>query len=84
MLVYTQGNLMQKGVIMLNLRRLMESQLPAVPCETNMRLRIEEIATLERVSMAEVLRHAVSLFLADYDNNSTSRESKSRAKETSQ
>lgn len=69
---------------MLNLRRPLEGQLPAVPCDTTMRRRIEEIAALERVSMAEVLRYAVSLFLADYDSKAINFESNAYREESTQ
>lgn len=46
-----------------------DAQLPATPCTPEMRKRIQELAQREGMSMAEIQRAALSLFLSAADNS---------------
>ncbi len=46
-------------------RKLLIDQLPPTPCTPDMRRKIVEISDKEGVSIAEVVRNAISLFLSE-------------------
>lgn len=56
-------------MVRLKKRVTFDSQLPATPCTPQMRERVEDIAKLHNMSLADVQRSAMRFFLAEYDSN---------------
>lgn len=54
----------------------LSARLPATPCTPEMRKRITQIADEEKVTVAEVQRNALQLFLSEFDSKTVNGDSK--------
>lgn len=49
-------------------RKVMTELLPSIPCTPEMRAQVVEVADRHGVSMADIVRDAITLFLSDFDS----------------
>lgn len=59
---------------------VLTERLPATPCTPQMRQEMENIARIQGISLADLQRQAVSLFLENFDTKSISHDTESSEK----